>query len=75
MRSLFFLIVLLAVCDVWADPPSSKPNNAAPAGQIVDSRSAKGWLYYSYTEHWGHKPPQKPHYLVGQPIAFSILEK
>ena len=35
MRSLFFLIVLLAVCDAWADPPSSKPNNAAPTGQIV----------------------------------------
>ena len=35
MRSLSFLIVLLAVCDVWADPPSSKPNNAAPTGQIV----------------------------------------
>jgi hypothetical protein len=38
----------------------------------ADSRSAKGWLYYSYSEHWGHKPPQKPHYLVGQPISLSI---
>jgi hypothetical protein len=41
----------------------------------VDGDSAKGWLYYSYSENWGHKAPQKPHYLVGQPIAFSITEK
>lgn len=40
----------------------------------VEGGSAKGWLYYSYSESWGHKPPQKPHYLVGQPITFSIVE-
>jgi hypothetical protein len=34
--------------------------------------SGNGWLYYSYSESWGHKPPNKPHYLVGQPITFSI---
>jgi len=38
----------------------------------VEGNSAKGWLYYSYSESWGHKPPQKPHYLVGHPITFSI---
>ena len=41
----------------------------------VEGGSAKGWLYYSYSERWGHNPPQKPHYLVGQPITFSIVEK
>jgi hypothetical protein len=38
----------------------------------VSGASAQGWLYYSYSESWGHKPPQKPHYLVGQPVTFSI---
>jgi len=41
----------------------------------VERGTVKGWLYYSYSESWGHKPPQKPHYLVGQPITFSIVEK
>ena len=40
----------------------------------VEGNSAKGWLYYSYSENWGHKTPQKPHYLVGHPITFSIAE-
>jgi hypothetical protein len=31
---------------------------------------ASGWLLYSYSERWGHEPPQKAHYLVGQPITF-----
>jgi hypothetical protein len=37
--------------------------------------SANGWLYYSYSESWGHKPPHKPHYLVGQRITFSIAKE
>lgn len=41
----------------------------------VEDNHVKGWLYYSYSESWGHKAPQKPHYLVGQPITFSILER
>jgi hypothetical protein len=41
----------------------------------VEGKVVKGWLYYSYSESWGHKPPQKPHYLVGQPITFSIVEE
>ncbi len=24
----------------------------------------KGWLYYSYSPSWGHRPPQSPHYFV-----------
>ena len=40
----------------------------------VEGGFARGWLYYSYSERWGHKPPQKPHYLVGQPITFSMVE-
>jgi hypothetical protein len=38
-------------------------------------RYADGWLYYSYSQNWGHKAPQKPHYLVGQPLTFSIVEE
>jgi hypothetical protein len=33
---------------------------------------AKGWLFYAYSESWGHRAPQTPHYLAGQPIAFSL---
>ena len=39
----------------------------------VESGAAKGWLYYSYSESWGHRAPDRPHYLVGQPITFSII--
>jgi hypothetical protein len=35
--------------------------------------TAKGWLYYSYSESWGHKPPHKPHYLVGAPVEFQSI--
>jgi hypothetical protein len=28
-----------------------------------------GWLYYGYSENWGHQPPHKPHYLMRRPIA------
>lgn len=72
----------------WAKPTQLIQIHSVPASlgrevgwhpalllSAADNRSAKGWLYYSYSEHWGHKPPQKPHYLVGQPITFSILEK
>jgi hypothetical protein len=43
---------------------------------VLDSgavnRTAKGWLYYSYTESWGHNAPHKAHYLVGAPIELSV---
>jgi len=38
----------------------------------VEGGVAKGWLYYAYSENWGHQAPQRPHYLVGQPITLSI---
>ncbi len=69
----------------WSQPTQLIRIHSVPAGlgrevgwhpalllSAADSRSAKGWLYYSYSERWGHKPPQKPHYLVGQPITLSI---
>jgi hypothetical protein len=28
-----------------------------------------GWLYYGYSENWGHQPPHKPHYLMRRSIA------
>ena len=30
-----------------------------------------GWLYYGYSEWWGHKPPNKPHYLVRRRLGLS----
>ncbi len=32
---------------------------------------AKGWLYYGFSESWGHNPPDKPHYLVRRPISVT----
>ena len=70
----------------WSKPTQLIRIHSVPAGlgkevgwhpalllSTVEGGSAKGWLYYSYSERWGHKPPQKPHYLVGQPITFSIV--
>ncbi len=31
----------------------------------------RGWLYYGYSESWGHQPPNKPHYLVRRPITIA----
>jgi len=28
-----------------------------------DSTGTHGWLYYGYSENWGHQPPYTPHYL------------
>jgi len=33
--------------------------------------AATGWLYYAFSESWGHRPPHKAHYLVGQPITLT----
>ena len=27
------------------------------------ANGTRGWLYYGYSENWGHEPPRKPHYL------------
>ena len=35
--------------------------------------SGAGWLYYAYSPSWGHRDPHVPHYLVGRPVAFSIV--
>jgi hypothetical protein len=31
-----------------------------------------GWLYYSYSERFGHVEPERPHYLVGRPIVVEV---
>jgi len=31
----------------------------------------KGWVYYGYSEIWGHRPPHKPHYLMRRLIFFT----
>jgi hypothetical protein len=36
----------------------------------TEEGEAKGWLYYGYSESWGHRLPDKPHYLVRRPITF-----
>lgn len=33
--------------------------------------SLAGWLYYSYSKSWGHKPPHKPHYFMRRRIEFK----
>jgi hypothetical protein len=39
---------------------------------IPDNPDAKaGWLYYGYSESWGHQPPQKPHYLMRRRIGID----
>lgn len=39
---------------------------------IPDSASeARGWLYYGYSENWGHQPPARPHYLVRRPMVIG----
>ncbi len=69
----------------WSIPTQLVRIHSIPAGlgreigwhptllvSTVKRGTASGWLYYSYSESWGHKAPHKPHYLVGQPITFSI---
>ena len=34
--------------------------------------SLAGWLYYSYSESWGHRPPHKPHYFMRRRIEFKV---
>ncbi len=36
------------------------------------SSSLAGWLYYSYSESWGHRPPHKPHYFMRRRIEFKV---
>jgi hypothetical protein len=31
----------------------------------------RGWLYYGYSERWGWKPPDKPHYLVRRRLEIA----
>jgi hypothetical protein len=44
---------------IWSDSDGGAPR-------------VSGSLYYAYSESWGHRPPQKPHCLVGQPIRFAL---
>lgn len=32
---------------------------------------AKGWLYYGYSENWGHEPPRTPHFLKRRFMTIS----
>ncbi len=33
-----------------------------------DDGGGRGWLYYGYSENWGHAPPHTPHYLMRRSI-------
>ena len=37
-----------------------------------DRGDTNGWLYYGYSESWGHKPPHKPHYLMRRSFSLAI---
>lgn len=52
-------------------PLLGKPLAWQPTLALGDGPAARGWLYYSYTESWGHRPPHKPHYLVGRTITLT----
>jgi hypothetical protein len=44
-------------------------------GLVLDEpvgSSLRGWLYYSYSERWGHKPPHKPHHFMRRRIEFNV---
>jgi len=32
---------------------------------------AHGWLYYGYSDNWGHGPPHRPHHLVRRPMMMA----
>jgi len=34
-----------------------------------DASGTRGWLYYGYSESWGHRPPHKPHYMMRRPVT------
>lgn len=35
---------------------------------------ARGWLYYGYSEDWGHQPPHTPHYLMRRSMAVGGID-
>jgi len=36
-----------------------------------DGQDTCGWLYFGYSENWGHQSPHKPHYLMRRPLTIS----
>ena len=36
-----------------------------------DNTGMRGWLYYGYSENWGHEPPRKPHCLVRRTMTIT----
>jgi hypothetical protein len=72
-----------AIRQIWKTPVIAELHHpvAWHPTLILDNPTAKneikGWLYYGYSESWGHHPPDKPHYLVRRPITFatSSVEK
>ena len=44
-----------------------------PVGEPKDNE-LQGWLYYGYSENWGHRPPQKPHYLMRRSCKIMLRD-
>ncbi len=62
------------VLSAYAVPFIDKEIGCHPTLMIesCDNSTMSGWLYYAYSERWGHAPPSKPHCLVGQSIRISL---
>ncbi len=41
-----------------------------PTLLLDDAKGLKGWLYYSYSPSWGHRPPHRTHHLAARSIEF-----
>lgn len=59
---------------IWRVPVVARPGCEVawhPTFVADASDGASGWLYYGYSENWGHQPPRQPHYLVRRRLTLS----
>jgi hypothetical protein len=65
------------VRQIWKTPVIASLNHSVawhPTLVLDDEakqNEIRGWLYYGYSESWGHRAPNKPHYLARRPISFA----
>lgn len=38
----------------------------------ITKNGFQGYVIYTYSPSWGHKPPHSPHYMAGQKITFTL---
>lgn len=46
-----------------------------PTFILDEGTDTRGWLYYGYSESWGHQPPHKPHYLMRRRISLTAQSR